>query len=82
MKNPIEQQIKDILGKTWFSVSDEGDHFTIDSREYGDICNEETGLEDRREGNRILKLLRDAGIKCSAECVDEWVILTVMKEQP
>ena len=81
MKIRTEQSIKDIVGRTWFSVSDEDDHFAIDSREYGDICAEETGLKDREEGRRLVKLLREAGVKCSIEAVDEWVIITVQKEE-
>jgi hypothetical protein len=73
------EKIKEIAGKTWFELCDEGDHFALESRQYGDVCNEETGLEDRKEGNRLRKALQDAGIKSSIEAVDEWVVISIVK---
>lgn len=79
MKTTTET-IKNVIGKTWFDLADEGDHFALESRLYGDVCNEETGVEDRKEGNRLRGLLRDAGIKCTIEAVDEWVTISIPKK--
>jgi hypothetical protein len=76
MKTTIEE-IKKTVGKTWFKLCDEGDHFALESRQHGDVCNGETGLEDRKEGNRLRKVLQDAGIKSSIETVDEWVVISI-----
>ena len=75
MKNA--EDIKRIIGRTWFNVSEEGDEIIIDSREYGDVGEESYGEKDLKEGRRIIRLLRETGLSCSIEGVDEWVIVTV-----
>lgn len=75
MKNA--EDIKRIIGRTWFDVSEEGDEIIIDSREYGDVGEESYGEKDLKEGRRIIRLLRETGLSCSIEGVDEWVIVTV-----
>lgn len=71
--------IKSTIGRTWFSIDEEDDQFVLESRDYGDVGEETAGQTDITEAKRILAALRAAGVRCSAEVVDEWVIVTVPK---
>jgi hypothetical protein len=75
-----ESNIKSVVGRTWFDVREEVEgEFMIDSRDNGDVGEETAGVEDIREGKRMLPLLREAfpDAKVSGQVVDEWVIITV-----
>jgi hypothetical protein len=79
------EEVKSVIGKTWFDFIQEGDRIDIESREYGDVSEETPGKEDMAEAKRIVLLLRDyvknkglfEKIKVTPECVDEWVVVTI-----
>jgi hypothetical protein len=80
VKTKINQTIG--LNGTWFFFEEDRDTFFLRSREYGDISEEEPGKEDIAEANRLIKLLREAGIKAKGEVIDEWVEVIVQKPEP
>lgn len=72
-------KIKETIGNTWFSFEEDKDSFVLRSREHGDISEEEPGKADIVEANRLIKLLREAGLKAKGEVIDEWVEVIIRK---
>jgi hypothetical protein len=75
----VKSKIKETIGRTWFFFEEDRDSFSLRSREHGDIGEEEPGKEDIDEANRLIKLLREAGLKARGEVIDEWVDITIKK---
>jgi hypothetical protein len=77
--NSFKQKIKNLIGNTWFYLVDDVNSFALESRDFGDISNDETGPKDRQEARRLITILRANGIKCGVELVDEWVVIDIPK---
>jgi hypothetical protein len=74
-----KEEIKKLIGHTWFDITDEGDFFDLSSRHYGDVGECEPGDPDIEEARRIGKILRPLGYKITGDIVDEWVSVQVSK---
>lgn len=74
-------QIRETVGKTWFDFAQEDTSVILDTRQHGDVGEEEAGAEDKDEGRRIIKALRAAypptDYRTRYEVVDEWVTVTI-----
>jgi hypothetical protein len=77
-----EAQVRRAAGRTYFSLQDEGSYFLFDTRNNGDVGDEEAGQEDIDAGVALTNLLRKAlpAYKVDFEIVDEWVHVSVSKE--
>lgn len=77
------ETVKAALGRTWFDVSDEGSNIEISTRDNGDVGSERAGDADRKEGQRLLALLRKtfkpANWISDYEVIDEWVHVNLRK---
>lgn len=78
---PTVADVKEALGRTWFTITDEETFINIESRDYGDVGNETPGKKDIEEGKRLLTLLRKAFKQSNwvtkFEIVDEWVTVSL-----
>lgn len=68
--------------RSYFDLEVEGDHFVMDTRDGGDICEETAGQADIDQGRKIRKEIkaRFPLIRTAIEAVDEWVHVTVYNQ--
>lgn len=81
VKEVTREQIRKAIGQTWFDIEDQGDFWTVSSRQYGDMSNDTPGQEDIREGHRLHDILLKAfpGVQIEYGGADEWVTIDVWK---
>lgn len=75
-----EHEIKKLIGRTWFDLIDNEDgSFTVESREHGDVGEEEPGINDITEAKRLVPILKEGlpGYTVKADICDEWVMIQV-----
>ena len=73
--------VKEVVGKTWFDFEVDGDRIAMSTRDHGDVGDERAGKADIEEGRRMLVEIRKRcpmeTRKSSFEVVDEWVHVQV-----
>ena len=77
------EQVKDAVNPTWFNFEDhESGSIVMDSREYGDVGQEQYGEADWKEGLRIKEVLEKAFPEhfVTIDTCDEWVCVDIGKE--
>lgn len=81
VKEVTREQIRKAIGQTWFDIEDQGDFWTVSSRQYGDMSNDTPGQEDIKEGHRLHDILLKAfpGVQIEYGGADEWVTIDVWK---
>lgn len=88
-KQPIQisatvETVKAAIGVTWFDCKDEEHHIILETRENGDVAEEQAGAKDVTEAQRLLSVLRrtfnTATWDTKFDVVDEWVAVSVRKE--
>lgn len=84
IKTPSKELLEEVIGKTWFTVLEHMEHFSIESRDHGDMLTDTAGEKDVAEGRRILKAIRAvfpiSKWKSKADVVDEWVVVSIQKK--
>lgn len=74
------QALSNLVGKTYFRINEESDHFSIWTRQNGDSSSCTASPYDIEQAREIIRLLRDKGIASRLQVVDEWVEVIVMKK--
>ena len=82
MSLPTIQEIKKIIGGTWFDFEGDETIISLDTRDHGDVGGEEPGSKDIIEANRIIKLLRTQfpNLSISGDTCDEWVSVEIREK--
>jgi hypothetical protein len=86
MEAQIKEEIKKLVKQeSWFSLDDDDDDYLLfATRDHGDVGDEEPGIEDIREGQRVGRLIRDRFwdvVEVELEIVDEWVHLNITDKE-
>jgi hypothetical protein len=82
MSLPTIQEIKKIIGDTWFEFEGDETVISLDTRDHGDIGGEEPGSADITEAKRIIRLLRGEfpNLSISGDTCDEWVSVEIREK--
>jgi hypothetical protein len=68
-----QEQIKSLIGETYFEIKTEKGAISVFTRKNGDVCESKASPHDISEGRRILSVLKANSFACKLEVIDEWV---------
>jgi hypothetical protein len=67
------EQIKSIIGETYFDIQNNCGSLEISTRQNGDTCDSKASPYDISEARKLMSKLSASNIPCQLRVIDEWV---------